>query len=91
MKAVLHSDSCGCRLIATPGLLMCRWLDGVRFGSFSTELGCPRHVRFPPDRDRGADIPVRQLRANSRHSAGLAIRSKVFVNRHLRAAAATVY
>ena len=23
MKAVLHSDTCGCRLIATPGFLTC--------------------------------------------------------------------
>src|SRR4029077_16998456 len=37
-----------------------------RFGSFSTELGCPRHVRFTSSRDRGADILVRQLRAMKR-------------------------
>jgi len=28
------------------------------------ELGRRRHVRFVPGRGRGADIPVRQLRAN---------------------------
>jgi len=33
--------------------------------SFATELSCPRHVRFTPDRDGGADIPVRRLRANN--------------------------
>jgi hypothetical protein len=33
--------------------------------SFSTELGCPRHVRFTPIRDRIADVPDRQLRARS--------------------------
>jgi hypothetical protein len=34
--------------------------------TFSTELGCPRHVPFIPGRDRRADIPVRQLRADKR-------------------------
>src|SRR5450755_1365671 len=33
------------------------------FGSFLTESGCPRHVRFIPDSDCRADISVRQLRA----------------------------
>src|SRR5258708_5110540 len=37
------------------------------FGSFSTELGCPRHVRFGPDSGRRADMPARQLRARSVH------------------------
>ena len=41
-----------------------RFLD--RFGSISTELGCPRHVRFTPDSDQTADIPDGQLRAISR-------------------------
>src|ERR1019366_6051761 len=36
----------------------------VRSGAFSTELGCPRHVRSSPVSDRIADIPDRQLRAN---------------------------
>jgi hypothetical protein len=27
-------------------------------GSLSTESGCPRHVRFTPDRDRGVEMPV---------------------------------
>jgi hypothetical protein len=34
-------------------------------GSFSTETGCPRHVRFTPVSDRTADIPDRQLWADS--------------------------
>jgi two-component sensor histidine kinase/DNA-binding response OmpR family regulator len=38
-------------------------------GPFSTELACPRHVWFAPDCDRMAEIPNRQLRANSRHIA----------------------
>jgi hypothetical protein len=29
------------------------------------ELGCPRHVRSILDRDRAADILIRQLRANA--------------------------
>ena len=39
------------------------------WGSFLTELGYPRHVRFTAGRDRGADIPVRQLRAMNRPEA----------------------
>jgi hypothetical protein len=39
----------------------------VRSGSISTELGGSRHVRFPTDSDRIADIPDWQLRATSRH------------------------
>ena len=31
-------------------------MANVRDGSFSTELGCARHVRFPPDTDRAADV-----------------------------------
>jgi hypothetical protein len=38
-------------------------INHVCIGSFSTELGCPRHVRFTPDRDRGTDMPIRPLRA----------------------------
>jgi hypothetical protein len=30
--------------------------EGVRLGSFSTEMACPRHVCFPPDSDHSADI-----------------------------------
>jgi hypothetical protein len=37
-----------------------------RFGSISTELGGSRHVRFPTDSDRIADIPDWQLRAINR-------------------------
>jgi hypothetical protein len=36
----------------------------VRCGSIATEIGWPRDVRFPPESDRIADIPDRQLRAN---------------------------
>jgi hypothetical protein len=35
----------------------------VRFGSFSTELGCPCDVRFPPDSHRIADIAGGPFRA----------------------------
>src|ERR1700676_2705382 len=37
----------------------------VRSGSISTELSYPHHVRSTPDSDRRADVPVRQLCANS--------------------------
>ena len=33
----------------------------VSFGSISTELDRPRHVRFTPNRDRVADVAGRQL------------------------------
>jgi hypothetical protein len=33
----------------------------------STDLGCQRHVRFPPDSDRTADMAAFPFRANSRH------------------------
>ena len=36
----------------------------VADGSFSTKLGCPRHVRFTPDSDRTADIAGGPFRAN---------------------------
>src|SRR6266849_5947439 len=39
--------------------------SGVRFGSFSTELGYPPHVRFTPDSDRTADIAGGPVRANN--------------------------
>lgn len=39
----------------------------VRSGSISTELGCLGDVRFTPDNNHTADIPVRQLRARKRH------------------------
>jgi hypothetical protein len=38
-----------------------------RCGSFSTELGCPRHVRFTPDSDRTADIVGGPFRARLGH------------------------
>src|ERR1700676_215347 len=38
----------------------------VGFGSFSTELGRPRDVRFPSDSDRTADIASGPVRANER-------------------------
>jgi hypothetical protein len=52
-------------------LIRSKQLRHVRVGSFLTELGCPRHVRFTPGSDRGADIPVRQLRANTRSRRSL--------------------
>jgi hypothetical protein len=39
-------------------------VTNVCFGSFATKLDRPRHVRFPPDSDRTADIaggPVRAI------------------------------
>src|SRR5260370_24171574 len=40
-------------------------LPNVRDGSISTELGCPRHVRFPPDSDLTADIAGGPVRATT--------------------------
>jgi hypothetical protein len=37
--------------------------------SFSTELACPRHVRFLLDSDQTADVPDRQLRAKCGNSS----------------------
>jgi hypothetical protein len=37
-------------------------------------LGCPRHVRVTPDRDRGEDIPDRRLRAKDGSCAWLVTR-----------------
>jgi len=37
----------------------------VRLGSFATELGCPRHVRFTPVSDRAADIARGPFRAKT--------------------------
>jgi hypothetical protein len=62
----------------TAGLLLARvdWGDRTsrvpndRSGLISTELGYSRHVRFPSETDRTADITERQLRANSRYQAG---------------------
>jgi hypothetical protein len=45
----------------------------LQWVSFSTELGRPRHVRFPPDRDRTADIasgPVRAIFGPRGHKTG---------------------
>jgi hypothetical protein len=56
-----------------------------RSGSFSTELDCPHHVRFPPDSDQTADVPDRQLRANKRHRATTCVRSAQPVRwKHIR-------
>ena len=35
--------------------------SNARFGSISDELGHPGHVRYAPDSDLIADVPVRQL------------------------------
>jgi len=49
----------------------------VRFGLFSTELGRPRHFRFPPDSDRTADnaaclkVPNPDIKLKSRIGRGL--------------------
>jgi hypothetical protein len=45
----------------------------LQWVSFSTELGRPRHVRFPPDSDRTADIasgPVRAFFGPRGHKTG---------------------
>jgi hypothetical protein len=50
----------------------------VSSGSFSTKLGYPYDVRFPPDSDRFADIafsPVRAKSGNASHSITLLARS----------------
>jgi hypothetical protein len=44
----------------------CIWF-AHSLGSFSTEMGGPHDVRFPPDSDEIPDIPDRQLRAELRH------------------------
>ena len=44
-------------------------------GSFSTQLGCPRDVRFTPVSDPITDISNRQLRANKRHEIAYSITS----------------
>ena len=41
-------------------------INDVCSGSFSTKLGCPRHVRFTPDSDRTADIAGGSVRASNR-------------------------
>jgi hypothetical protein len=44
-----------------------RYAVRVRHGTISTELGCPRHVRFTPCSDQTTDMPDRQLRAKIGH------------------------
>ena len=51
------------------------------FGSFLTESGYPRHVRFTPDSDCRADSSVRQLRAIS-DSVNRSIRARFSARRH---------
>jgi hypothetical protein len=48
-----------------------------RFGSIATEIGFPRHVRFPPVSDRTADIEGGPGRANKRlmHRSNLTVYS----------------
>jgi hypothetical protein len=36
------------------------------WGSISTEIRCPRYVRFPPDRDQVADVSALRFRAKKR-------------------------
>jgi hypothetical protein len=47
-----------------PAILSRQRDDG--FGSFSTELGCPCHVRVTPGGNRGEDILDRRLHATGR-------------------------
>ena len=55
----LRSFRCGA--LGTVDALMATSRNGarpnVRRGSFSTEFGCPRHVRFTPGRDRWSGHP----------------------------------
>ena len=53
MKAVLHSDTCECRLIATPGFLTCageqpRSALGVRREKAALSSGCKPHPANAP-------------------------------------------
>jgi hypothetical protein len=52
----------------------------VRNGSFSTELGRPRHVWFTPDSNRPADIASGPVRATT----GLVHRSKLDAGQPLK-------
>jgi len=47
----------------------CSEVADVQDWSFATELGCPRHVRFPPDSDRIADIAGGPFRAKPGHAS----------------------
>jgi hypothetical protein len=48
----------------------------IGYGSFSAELSCLRHVRFPPNRDRVADRAGRQHRAGGEGASSTALLHK---------------
>jgi hypothetical protein len=50
-------------------LLLSPSARNVGLVSFSTELGCPRHVRFTPDGDQTADIAGGLVRAQQQTHA----------------------
>jgi hypothetical protein len=52
-------------------------LGNVQFGSKATELGCPRHVRFPPDSDHRAEMPGGLVRADIVAKVILGSRTKI--------------
>ncbi len=66
MKAILHSDTCGCRLIATPGLFICA---GGRMAS-ALGPGCaangrqgrhPWTLRHIPDGEAAVTVRIARL------------------------------
>ena len=44
------------------------YLGDIHFGSFTSILAVPRHVRLAPESDRRADVLACRLRAKKRHT-----------------------